>query len=41
MIYHYFKRPWPESTGEPSTDQWGYSTYYFETDAAFAVIRQL
>jgi hypothetical protein len=38
---HFFKRHWNESTGEPLTDAWGTSTYYFETDSKGEVLRQI
>jgi uncharacterized protein (DUF433 family) len=38
---YYFKREWVESTGEDLTDGWGDSTYYFETDRQFNVLRQM
>jgi len=37
----YFKRPWDETTGDLSTDDWGSSVYYFETDQTGDVLRQL
>lgn len=37
----YYKRSWEETTGDALTDNRGYSTYYFETDDAGNVIRQL
>lgn len=37
----YFKRFWEEITGDILTDNWGTSTYYFETDENGGVIRQL
>lgn len=37
----YFKRCWEESTGDPLTDAWGTSTYYFETDENAEVLRQV
>ena len=41
MTLYYFKRYWDETTGDPSTNSWGTSTYYFETDAEGEVLRQL
>ena len=41
MNKHYYCRPWPESTGEPLTNDWGGSQYYFETDDRLFVQRQL
>jgi uncharacterized protein (DUF433 family) len=38
---YYFKRQWDEPTGEDLTDNWGRSTYYFETDVQFNVLRQM
>lgn len=37
----YFKRPWEETTGDPLTDEWGTSVYYFETNQAGVVLRQI
>lgn len=37
----YFKRFWDETTGDPLTDSWGTSTYYFETDINGNVLRQI
>ncbi|ANE51312.1 hypothetical protein [Flavisolibacter tropicus] len=37
----YFKRFWDETTGDPLTDSWGTSTYYFETDINGDVLRQI
>ncbi len=37
----YFKRFWDETTGDPLTDSWGTSTFYFETDESGEVLRQL
>lgn len=39
-MYH-FKKAWDESTGEVLTDSWGRSTFYFETDGNFNVLRQI
>ena len=41
MITNYFKRIWSEKTGEPLTNDWGTSVYYFETDDLLAVLRQV
>ena len=38
---YYYKREWEETTGEELTDSWGTSTYYFETNDAFHVTRQI
>ena len=38
---NYYKRSWDESTGDPLTDNWGTSIYYFETDDNGNVIRQM
>ena len=38
---YYFKREWNESTGDVLTDSWGRSTFYFETDAQYNVLRQI
>lgn len=40
MILHY-KRYWNETTGDELTDSWGTSTYYFETDDNYFVLRQI
>jgi Cysteine-rich CPCC len=37
----YFKRYWNETTGDPKTDAWGTSWYYFETDAKGEVSKQM
>jgi Cysteine-rich CPCC len=37
----YFKRYWNETTGDPKTDAWGTSWYYFETDAQGDVSKQI
>lgn len=37
----YFNRPWNETTGDPLTEDWGTSTYYFETNQNGEVVRQL
>jgi uncharacterized protein (DUF433 family) len=39
-MYHFTKK-WNESTGEELTDSWGTSTFYFETDENFNVLRQI
>ena len=31
MGTNYYKRHWNESTGDPVTDSWGHSIFYFET----------
>jgi hypothetical protein len=36
---HHFKRYWNETTVIDTTDSWGNSVYYFETDEAFFPIR--
>ena len=41
MTKLYFKRHWDEPTEEELTDNWGLSTYYFETDDKFYVSRQM
>jgi hypothetical protein len=41
MSLLYFKRRWDETTGDPLTDDWGSSTFYFETDGTGEVIRQV
>ena len=41
MKLYYFKRYWDETTGDPSTNSWGTSTYYFETDMKGEVLRQI
>jgi uncharacterized protein (DUF433 family) len=41
MDKKYFCRPWPEATGEPLTNDWGASDYYFETDDQLIVLRQM
>lgn len=38
---HYFKYQWNETTGEETTDSWGYSIFYFETDSEFYPLRQI
>ena len=38
---NYFKRHWDELTGDELTSLWGFSTYYFETDSNFNVVRQI
>jgi hypothetical protein len=40
-IHHYFKREWDETTGDELTDSWGRSTFYFETDDQYIVVRQV
>ncbi len=37
----FFKRHWNESTGEPLTDDWGTSFYYFETTQSGEVLKQM
>jgi hypothetical protein len=37
----YFKRHWNETTGDPKTDSWGTSFYYFETDTEGDVLKQI
>ena len=37
----YFKRYWNETTGDPITDKWGYSTFYFEANSDGIVMRQI
>jgi Cysteine-rich CPCC len=37
----YLKRTWDESSGDPKTDSWGASTYYFETDEKGDVSKQM
>lgn len=37
----YFKRHWNETTGDPLTDDWGTSDYYFETNLSGEVLRQI
>ena len=41
MNERYFKKFWDETTGEDLTDSWGNSTYYFETDLDYNVIKQI
>lgn len=41
MKTQYYKRYWDETTGDAFTDDWGKSTYYFETDDQQKVIRQI
>ncbi len=38
---YYFKRPWDEATGDPLTENWGTSIYFFETNENGDVLRQL
>lgn len=38
---NYYKRHWNEPTEDPSTDHWGHSTYYFETNHKGIILRQL
>ncbi len=38
---NFYKRYWAETTGEESTNDWGTSTYYFETDNELNVVRQM
>ena len=35
----YFKKNWGESTGDELTDDWGISTFYFETDEFLNVLK--
>jgi hypothetical protein len=37
----FFKRPWDETSGNPKTDNWGTSIYYFETDEKGDVSKQM
>lgn len=37
----YFKSFWNESTGDELTNDWGNSTYYFESDKELNVLRQI
>jgi hypothetical protein len=37
----YLKRHWNETTGDPKTDGWGTSWYYFETDTDGNVLKQM
>jgi Cysteine-rich CPCC len=37
----YYKRPWDETTGEPTTNDWGTAVYYFETNAQGDVLKQI
>ncbi|MFM2267022.1 MAG: hypothetical protein RL757_463 [Bacteroidota bacterium] len=37
----FFKRKWAETSGNPKTDDWGTSIYYFETDEKGEVSRQI
>jgi Cysteine-rich CPCC len=37
----YFKSYWNETTGDPKTDGWGTSWYYFETDVKGDVLKQI
>ncbi|MDE3248836.1 MAG: hypothetical protein KGO82_09265 [Bacteroidota bacterium] len=41
MSHIYLKKNWDETTGEPLTDEWGYSTYYFEVNEEYEVLRQV
>ncbi len=38
---NYFKRHWPETTGSESTNSWGTSSFWFETDEEYKVLRQI
>jgi Cysteine-rich CPCC len=37
----FFKRHWNESSGNPKTDSWGTSMYYFETTKSGEVLKQI
>jgi Cysteine-rich CPCC len=37
----FFKRHWNETSGNPKTDDWGTSTYYFETTKSGEVLKQI
>ena len=37
----YFKKFWDENTGEELTNDWGNSTYYFETDENLNVLKEI
>ncbi len=37
----YFRRAWDDITSDPLTEDWGTSTYYFETGQNGKVFRQL
>lgn len=37
----YYKRPWDDSTGDPLSDSWGTSIFYFEVDESGDVLRQI
>jgi len=41
MVRNYYCRPWSETTGNPLTNDWGTSVYYFETDDLMNVLRQM
>jgi len=41
METFYFKRLWEETTGDPLTDSWGTSTFFFETNQYGDVLRQI
>lgn len=41
MRKRYFKKFWNETTGDELTDSWGKSTYYFETDENYNVLKQI
>jgi Cysteine-rich CPCC len=37
----FFKRHWDETTGNPKTNEWGKSFYYFQTDTQGNVLKQI
>ncbi|QIL74784.1 hypothetical protein [Hymenobacter sp. HDW8] len=37
----YYRRPWDDSTGDPLSDSWGTSIFYFEVDENGEVLRQI
>lgn len=41
MPARYFKKFWDETSGDELTDSWGTATYYFETDEALNVLKQI
>ncbi|MBO9566429.1 MAG: hypothetical protein J7621_26880 [Niastella sp.] len=41
ITLNYYKRYWDDTSGDTSTNDWGTSIYYFETDHEGNAIRQL
>lgn len=41
MKLKYYKRNWDGTTGEPLTDSWGTSIFFFETNEFGEVLRQI